>query len=309
MSIRPEFQWAAHLKAKERPLVFGLGEILWDVLPDGPQLGGAPANFAYFTQMLGADTTLLSCVGRDEWGDAALRRLGEKGLSLDGVSHNDHHGTGQAWVELDAGGVPRYRFLEPAAWDFITCLPSMAEKLGRADAVCFGTLGQRSEVSRDNIRRMIFSAAPEAIRFLDLNLRKPFYSSYLICRSLELANVLKIDEDELGILAGMYNFTGTPLDQMRRLRDRLGLRLIALTCGAQGSVLLEGKRVSTQPAVPVEVVDTIGAGAAFGAAVVMGLLQGMDLDALHLRAARLAAYVCSRPGATPPVPPEFRPRP
>lgn len=286
-------------------IVAGIGEVLWDVLPQGKQLGGAPANFVYFANALGAQGLLVSRVGVDEPGDEALRRLRELGVGTEGVMRAAEHETGRATVMVDEAGVPRFTIHEPAAWDFIEVSELILERLKKPAAVCFGTLGRRHAVSRGSIRRVVSSVPEGALRVFDVNLRKPFYSKELIDEGLELATVLKINDEELAILSEMYGLRGGERERLRELRDLFELRVVALTKGAAGSVVIEGTKVSAHAAVPTAVRDTIGAGDAFTAALVMGLLQKEDLDAVHARAARLAAYVCSQRGATPPVPQEF----
>jgi fructokinase len=284
--------------------VGGAGEVLWDLLPAGKQLGGAPANFVYFAGALGAKGLLVSRVGADELGKEALRRLEERGTDTEGVTPDAAHETGRATVTLDAG-VPHFTIHQPAAWDFILPTPAILARLARADAICFGTLGRRHAVSRSSIRQMVSSVPKSALRVFDVNLRKPFYSKELIDEGLDLANVLKLNEEELAIISEMYGLEGAERRRLGALRDRFEMQVVALTKGAAGSLVMTGRRVSQQPAMPTVIRDTVGAGDAFTAGLVMGLLRSDDLDALHARAARLAAYVCSRSGATPPVPTDF----
>jgi fructokinase len=282
-------------------LVSGVGELLWDLLPAGKQLGGAPANFVYFATALGGKGLLVSRVGADDLGNEALRRLSELGLDIEGVMPYATYETGTATVALE-NGMPRFTIREPAAWDSITVSKVILARLADASAICFGTLGRRHAVSRASIRHMVLSVPKAALRIFDVNLRTPFYSKELIDEGFELANVLKLNDEELGIISKIYGLEGTETRRLGELRDRFQLRAVALTKGAAGSLVMDGERVSQQPAMPTEIVDTVGAGDAFAAALVIGLLRGDGLDALHARAARLAAYVCSKSGATPPVP-------
>ena len=285
-----------------RPLIAAIGEVLWDILPEGPQLGGAPANFTYFANALGADALLISRVGSDELGERTLARLGKAGLRLEGVSRDAEHETGKATVSVDAHGVPRFRIHEPSAWDFIETPPAIVDELRTADAICFGTLGGRSAISRQAIRNLVEVTPREAIRILDLNLRAPFFNPETIREALHLANMLKINEDELAELSRLFELPGSEVDRLRAIQDRYELTLVALTKGAAGSVLVQGSALSCHSGVPTEVKDTIGAGDSFTAALVTGLLRGLSLDAVHASAAELAAYVCSQPGAMPPLP-------
>jgi fructokinase len=282
-------------------LVSGVGELLWDLLPAGKQLGGAPANFVYFATTLGAKGLLVSRVASDDLGNQALRRLNELGLDIEGVMPYAIYETGTATVALE-NGVPRFTIPEPAAWDSITVSKALLARLADASAICFGTLGRRHAVSRASIRHMVLSVPKTALRIFDVNLRPPFYSKELIDEGLELANVLKLSDEELAIISQMYRLEGTEADRLRELRDRFDLRVIALTKGGAGSLVIDGERVSHQPAMAIDLADTVGAGDSFAAALVIGLLRGDGLDALHARAARLAAYVCSQSGATPPIP-------
>lgn len=287
-------------------LVTATGEVLWDILPEGKHLGGAPANFVYFANALGAEGLLVSRVGADELGDETLRRLNQLGIGSEGVTCDSEHETGKATVALDGAGVPRFTINEPAAWDFIAVSDAVQARVAKSAAVCFGTLGRRHSVSRASIRALVSSVPKTALRVFDVNLRRPFYSKELLDEGLELANVLKLNDEELAILSEMYGLSGSETARLYQLRDRFELRVVTLTKGAAGSVVIDGQRVSQHPAVPTVIKDTVGAGDAFTAALVIGLLRRDHLDALHAHAARLAAYVCSQAGATPPVPPEFR---
>ncbi len=284
------------------PLVAGIGEVLWDILPDGPQLGGAPANFIYFSHALGADALLLSRVGVDTLGDETLKHLGAAGLRLEGISRDPLHATGKASVTLNPSGVAQFEIHEPAAWDYLGTQDALVSELRTADAVCFGTLGSRAEASRKTIHALVSVTPPGAIRMLDLNLRAPFYDLETIRAALFLASMLKINDDELEELSRLLQLHGSEVDRLRAIQDRYELDLVALTKGATGSVLVQGASLSCHPGVPVLVEDTVGAGDAFTAALVTGLLQGLSLDALHENAAQLAAYVCTQPGAMPPIP-------
>jgi fructokinase len=288
-----------------RPLIVGVGEVLWDILPEGPQLGGAPANFTYFANALGADALLISRVGVDDLGDKTLARLEAGGLRLDGLSRDPTHETGKATVSVDAHGVPRFRIHEPSAWDYLEATPSIVEELKVADAICFGTLGGRAEKSRRTIHELVEHTPPQAIRILDLNLRAPFYEPEIIRQALLLANMLKINEVELEELSGLLALPGSEIDRLRSIQERYELRLVALTKGAAGSILVQGAALSCHPGIPTEVKDTIGAGDAFTAALVAGLLRGFSLETVHAQSAELAAYVCSQSGAMPPVPPQI----
>lgn len=294
------------MRDTSRARVFGVGELLWDLLEHGKQLGGAATNFIYFTTAMGASSTLISRIGQDRLGDETIERLAELGFSTAGVSRDPAYETGKASIELDEKRNARFVIHQPSAWDFIPADQAILSHVRSADVICFGSLAQRNEVSRTSIRQLVSATPSEALRVFDINLRKPFYDREVIVESLNLANVLKINHEELEIVAEMLDLPGGELDRLRAMRDRFELRLVALTRGAAGSVLLQDQLVSVHNGVKVEQIqDTIGAGDSFTAAMVMGVLQGDDLDALHDRAARLASYVCTQSGATPPLPDWF----
>jgi len=289
----------------ERFSIVGLGEVLWDMLPAGPQLGGAPANFTCHARALGADATLISRVGTDELGREIITRLNALGVSTNGIVVDAQRPTGTVGVELDAGQ-PRYIIHENVAWDFIEATPAALAAVCSADAVCFGTLAQRSETSRFAIRSLVSSAASDALRVCDINLRQHFYSQELIADSLALANVLKLNDAELPVLAALFGLSGDTRTQLAALARKFALRLVVLTRGAQGSVLFDGTNWSEHPGIDVLVKDTIGAGDSFTAATVLGYLSGWKLDRINAFANEVAAFVCSHPGATPSLPEAMR---
>ncbi|MHB8973377.1 MAG: carbohydrate kinase family protein [Pirellulaceae bacterium] len=287
-----------------RPLCIGIGEVLWDLLPTGKQLGGAPANFGYHAHALGAEARVVSAVGGDPLGREILDRLASLGLSTELVA-TVPSSTGTVSVRLDSKRIPEFIIHEHVAWDAIAISDAALQWVGRADAVCFGTLAQRSEVSRNTIRTLVKRARPSTLKVLDINLRQHFYSKNIIDASLRLANVLKINDEELMTVADLteISLTGSPLDQMRELADLYQLSTVILTRGEAGSLLLRGDDSFDHPGVvPAQVVDTVGAGDAFTAAVVLGLLAGRSLEAISNAANDLAAYVCTQAGATPPLP-------
>ncbi|MCL5099166.1 MAG: carbohydrate kinase [Candidatus Omnitrophica bacterium] len=286
--------------------IFGIGEVLWDLLPTGKQLGGAPANFAYHAQALGADARLISRVGNDSLGREILARLKSLGMAMDGIGIDDTSPTGTVSVDLSADGQPHFTIHENVAWDRLTADDNTRRALADADAVCFGSLAQRLEPARSSIRSLVSAAPPDSLRIFDINLRQQFYSKEVIRTSLEQANVLKLNHDELPVLGKLLGLDGDINRQLAELGDRYQLRLVVLTRGAGGSLLYARGRWSEQAGLHVEVKDTVGAGDAFTAAVAMGLLAGWDLDLINRRANELAAYVCSCPGATPALPAQLR---
>ncbi len=288
------------------PAFVGVGEVLWDLLPSGRQLGGAPANFAYHAHALGAEGIAVSCVGDDDPGKEILDCLGSLSLDTEHIAIDGRHPTGTVSVEVDNAGVPSYRIQEDVAWDFIPESEAMSRLAGAADAVCFGSLAQRNPVSRATIRAFLRKTRPSALRIFDVNLRQDYYDREVIEASLRLANVLKLNEDELQLIAGLLALGG-PTDELATdLSRRFDLSLVALTKGPHGSVLYERGRQSRHPGVSTEVVDTVGAGDAFTAALTLGIWRGLQLDRLSQVANRVAAYVCTQAGATPTMPEEIR---
>lgn len=286
--------------------VVGIGEVLWDLLPDGPQLGGAPANFAYHAQALGAKAIVISRVGTDPRGVEARRRFQEIGLPVDGIQSDETMPTGSVSISLAEGGIPSYTIHENVAWDYITASRTALDYVQSAHAVCFGSLAQRHPVSRQTIQRLLASAPANSLRVLDVNLRQNFFSREVIEHSLKLANVLKLNDHELPVIAGMFSVGGGLREQIQTLASRFELEVVAVTFGAEGSLLYRRGRWAQGATAAVSVKDTVGAGDAFTAALCLGLLQELDLDDINQAANRIAAYVCSRAGATPALPARLR---
>jgi fructokinase len=288
--------------------ILALGEILWDVFPDGPRFGGAPANFASACAGLGGDRVrvrLATAVGRDLLGDEARRRLADRGVSTELVTAVDAE-TGQVVVSLDPVGKASYRFIDNPAWDHIPPTPELLAAAATADVICFGTLGQWATPSRDTIRDAVRAARPDAVRVLDINLRPPFWTPELVRDSLPLANVLKLNDEELPQVAGVLGLDSSPDHFLHAVLERYSLRLVALTRGANGAVLLAaGGERSEQPGIPVTVEDTVGAGDAFTAALALGLAHHLSLDRINRWAGEVAAFVCTQPGGTPTFPPRY----
>ncbi len=290
------------------PLVVSLGEVLWDLLPSGPQLGGAPANFACHVAALGARSSLVSCVGSDRLGDEALRLLTDRALDLSMVGRDPRRPTGTVAVEVGTDGQPRFDIVEDVAWDAITPAPTAFLRAAAADAICFGSLAQRSAGSRLAIRQLVAASSPAALRVFDVNLRAPFHTAEVIAHSLELANVLKLNEAELPVLAAQFGLAGSTEAQLETLADRFGLKVVALTLGAAGSRLLRHGTWSAESGRAVPVKDAVGAGDSFTAALVMGLLLGWPTQQLLAAATDIAAFVCTQAGATPELPAALRSR-
>lgn len=286
--------------------ILALGEILWDLLPQGPVLGGAPANFAYHAGALGADSAIVSRIGCDPYGRKILARFKESGSSTAFISVDPIAPTGTVSVEVGPDGQPAYIIHENAAWDQIQADPAAIAAAAGADAVCFGSLAQRSSASRDAIRTLVRATDTSALRIFDINLRQSYYSREVIEASLVLANVLKLNDSELPVLAELLGLTGDTLGQLAELTRRFDLRAVVYTRGANGSILLSNGVVSDHPGVSSVVCDTVGAGDAFTATVVFGLLHNWPLEKINQSANTVAAFVCSQSGATPSMPDRFR---
>lgn len=290
------------IKNERNFILVGLGELLWDLLPGGKQVGGAPANFAYHAEVLGGRGVVVSCVGDDELGKELMRRLRELGLDCQYVAVDKDHPTGKVTVKLDGGGEPNYTIHENVAWDFIPLNSSALNLAARADAVCFGSLCQRSEVSRKTIGRFLATTRPDCLRVFDINLRQSYFNREIIHESLGMSNVLKLNDEELPMMADLLGMTGSETDILSRLTERYALRLIALTRGGSGSRLYAQREESNHRGFSVKIADTVGAGDSFSAAMTVGLLYGKALDKINEYANRVASFVCSQRGATPKLP-------
>jgi len=287
---------------EQSPVVVGLGEILWDVFPDGPRFGGAPANFACHVAALGGNSQIVSAVGRDELGQRALAELDNRHVGTRAVHRHQRRPTGTVTVSLDADGQASYEFAADTAWDALPWSEDLARLAERTLAVGFGTLGQRSKCSRETIRRFVVATPATALRVFDVNLRPPFVSDSVILESLTLSNVLKLNDEELPAVAALCDLSGSDVEVMRKLAEKFALRAVALTRGPDGAVLLRDGQISEHPGIETRVVDTVGAGDAFTAALVLGLLDGSDLGAINRSACRVAAFVCTQSGAAPQLP-------
>jgi len=288
-----------------RLTAIGLGEILWDVLPDRSTLGGAPANFAYHVNALGGVGVPLSRIGDDDLGRRTLDALGEKNVSTAHLSLDPDHPTGTVLAELDADGVATYTFPDDVAWDFLAPTGADLDLAARADIICFGTLAQRSPAARRAVRTVL-RRAPLALKIFDANLRQRFWDSGTIRASLALADVVKINDVELDVLTDIFCLPRDPRAAMDTLIRRYGLKLAVLTRGPNGSLVVSPRDASDLPGQPARIADTIGAGDAFTAAMALAYLNGFDTDRINRYAARVAARVCSLPGAMPDMPDELR---
>jgi fructokinase len=286
--------------------VVGLGEVLWDLLPAGPRLGGAPTNFAYHAGALGARAAVVTRVGNDRLGRETMEQLGKMNLPVDTVQVDPLRPTGTATVTLNEKGVPQYTFANDVAWEQLAVTDSALVAVSSAQGVCFGTLCQRSPIARESIRRLLAAAPAGALRIFDINLRLEFYSRETIEASMRLSNVLKVNDEELAMLTHMFSLEGSVRQRVEWFVRTFGFKVVVITSGALGSLIYQEGHWSQMPPQPVSVVDTVGAGDAFSAALTMGLLSGMDLREVHAIAAEVAGHVCSQPGATPPMPEALR---
>ena len=279
-------------------LVVGLGEVLWDLFPSGARFGGAPANFAYHAKQLGANALTVSAVGTDELGERAIEKLCGFGMPTKYVQRNSKP-TGQVHVEVDDKGHASYRFEEDCAWDHLVWKEELKELAANVAAVCFGTLCQRNLESGNTIQEFLAHVPDDRLKIYDINIRPPFFSDSVIVKSLELANVFKLNDDELPIVANAVGLSGDPVAQLQDLCEKFDLKLITLTRGSSGALLVGGGEVVEQEGVETTVKDTVGAGDSFTAAVVLGLLDGKPKKEIAKSACELAAFVCTQEGATP----------
>lgn len=286
--------------------VVGLGEALWDMLPEGKKIGGAPANFAYHVSQNGLDGIAVSAIGNDDLGNELLDKYHAAGLNTQ-IAYVDYP-TGTVQVSLDAKGVPQYEIKEGVAWDNIPFTPEIENIARNSAAVCFGSLAQRNSVSRKTITSFL-SAMPQdenTLKIFDINLRQHFYDKETITASLNLCNVLKINDEELEIVAPMLGYdTKDVKATCRRILNDYNLKMLILTCGTDGSYVLDAEEDSFLPTPKVDVADTVGAGDSFTGAFISSILKGHSLRDAHATAVKTSAFVCTQQGAMPKVPAEY----
>ena len=291
------------------PTVVGLGEILWDLLPSGRQLGGAPANFAYCSHLLGDRAVVASCVGSDPLGREARDSLLRSGITDQFLQTDPEHSTGTVHVQLDSSGQPRFEIADGAAWDFLSWTDLWQALAESADAVCFGSLAQRAEISRRTILDFLDTTRPEALRVFDVNLRQSFYSGEIVQQSVKRANVVKLNHEELPRVREMLAIDGSEGPAFcGEMLQKFDLQLVCVTRGANGSFLCDRNNTDEHPGFRVKIKDTVGAGDAFTAALVHELLRGTSLVQMNDLANRLGAWVASCSGAMPPAPEQGLPR-
>ena len=305
---------------KEPHLILGIGELLWDILPEGMRLGGAPANFAVMAGRLGDRAAILSRIGRDELGRQAMDRLDPMPVETSFLEVDPTHETGRVTVSF-ADGEPHYTIHQPAAWDFMELSDEWVQLAERADAICFGSLAQRNLQSRQTIQTLAAQSSASCIRIFDVNLRAPFYSAEVLEESLELATVVKMNEAEAPLVlgtAGSDHRRGSASDGsapecglLRSAAERLlqefpTLQLVAITRGSRGSLLVNRDEWDEHPGFPVKLADGIGAGDAFTAAIAHYLLRGADLATLNEAGNRWGGWMASQSGAMPALPDAVR---
>lgn len=287
-------------------IVVGMGEALWDVLPEGKKIGGAPANFAYHVSQFGLPSCVVSAVGDDALGKEIIENFTSKGLNQ--LIAEVPYPTGTVQVEIDQAGVPQYEIKENVAWDNIPYTAHLEAIAEKTKAVCFGSLAQRNVVSRNTINRFL-DAMPrteDSLVVFDVNLRQGFYNKEILCNSMKRCNILKINDEELVTVSRMFGYPGIDLqDKCWILLGKYNLKMLILTCGINGSYVFTPGNVSFQPTPKVEVADTVGAGDSFTAAFISSILKGKSVQEAHSRAVQTSAYVCTKKGAMPILPSEL----
>lgn len=286
--------------------VVGMGEALWDVFNDTKKIGGAPANFAYHVKQFGLDSCVVSAVGRDAYGDEIIENFNNKGL--DHLIEKVEFPTGTVQVTLTDGGIPHYEIKENVAWDNIPFTPALENLARETGAVCFGSLAQRNSVSRDTIVRFLeaIPAENKPLVVFDINLRQHFYSPEVLKDSMHRCNILKINDEEMEIVDGLFGYNlGDQKAVARRLMADFNLGMLILTCGEHGSWVFTADSETFRPTPVVVVNDTVGAGDSFTGAFIASLLKGKPVANAHAKAVETSAYVCTQPGAMPAMPAEI----
>lgn len=282
-------------------LVVGLGEVLWDMLPEGRKIGGAPVNFAYHAGQFGIDTMAVSAIGNDKLGEDTIAEM--NGKHLNHIFPSVPYPTGSVQVSLDEKGVPAYDIKENVAWDNIPFTNEIESVARSCQAVCFGSLAQRNTVSRSTIRIFIESTPDGCIRIFDINLRQNFYTSNVIRDSLELCNILKINDEEIMLVSRMFNYDSSNIENVcRTIMEDFSLEMVILTCGTKGSYIFTKDDVSFMPTPKVNVADTVGAGDSFTGSFCAAILRGLPVAEAHKKAVEVSAYVCTQNGAMPEIP-------
>ena len=286
-------------------VIVGLGEMLWDLFPEGRQMGGAPANFAYITSLLGNLGIAASRLGQDDLGREAVGRLTDLGLETTFLQQDAEHPTGTVRVKVDEHGQPCFEISQSVAWDYLEWTPQWKALAAQADAVCFGSLAQRSPESQATIQSFLEATRPQCLRIFDVNLRQNFYSAEILSASMKSASVVKLNHEELPkimrLLASCETFSGAGAEESsaQRLIELYQLQLVCVTRGNHGSLLVRRTVCDAHPGFRVKVADTVGAGDAFTAALVREYLRGASLAEMNETANQIGAWVASESGATP----------
>ncbi len=282
-------------------VIAGLGEALWDCLPDGSKLGGAPANFAYHASQFGNDAYAISAIGNDALGDQTLKEFDEKHLKY--VMPRVDYPTGTVQVELDEEGIPTYDIKQNVAWDNIPFTPEIENVAKHCGCVCFGSLAQRNKISRDTIHRFLDTTPMSCLKIFDINLRQNFYTKEIIQESLKACDILKINDEELVTIGRLFGYPGLDIENKCYLiLGKYNLKMLVLTCGTNGSYVFAPGVKSYQPTPKVEVDDTVGAGDSFTGSFASAILAGMPIKDAHKLAVEVSAFVCTQPGAMPKLP-------
>ena len=282
--------------------IAGIGEVLFDAFPEGEKFGGAPANFACHCHSLGADAYVISAVGDDARGAQARSFLSDHGVNIDGLAVLSDHETGVVLVTLDEKGKPDYEIKEGVAWDYIPWSDDMAAVASQLDAICFGSLSQRNDVSRATIEKILAATRPDCLRVFDINIRQHFYNDEILLSSLEIASALKLNDEELPIVAKLIGIDGDDKDQLKAIIEKFDLKLAVLTCGPDGALMMTPEDSSFIAPPDDPVINTVGAGDSFTAATIMGFLKGRGLKEINVHANDLATFVCTQHGAVPKLP-------
>jgi len=284
-------------------VIGGMGEVLWDMLPEGKKIGGAPANFAYHVSQYGFDGCVVSAVGDDKLGNEILESFNNRRFNY--LIQRVPYPTGTVQIELDEAGIPCYEIKENVAWDNIPFTDDLEKLAKKTRAVCFGSLAQRNTVSRETINRFldVMSDAAGQYRVFDVNLRQGFYDKEILCNSMKRCNILKINDEELVAVSRMFEYPGIDLeDKCRALLSEYGLEILILTCGVNGSYVFTRENVSFVNTPKIEVADTVGAGDSFTATFISAILKGKSIREAHELAVEVSAYVCTQNGAMPELP-------
>ena len=284
--------------------IIGLGEVLWDLFPDGDHFGGAPANMACTAAGLlrsSGSVKLVSALGADQRGREAINFLEQRNVDVSEIQITEAP-TGSVIVQLDDSGQPLFNISANSAWDSIAWSEHWRDLTANVDAICFGSLAQRGITSRQTIQKFVRTSPANVLKVFDMNLRAPFYAADTLIQSLKLANVLKLNREELSVISEILSMSGDSIDVLKRLQDDYQINSIALTQGSAGAVLIHFSETVNVPSVPTAVVDTVGAGDAFTAALIIGLLKNQSLTEIANFATNVSSYICSQRGASPMLP-------